>query len=316
MKLGREERRNMQKAILKKGKRYKIGIHIFFILFSLLFILPFIMVVSISFSSEEAITSTMGGYSLLPQDFTLDAYRMAFKNPNQILTGYKVTIFTSVAGTLITLLSSGMTGYVLSRSSFRYRKIVTFLVFFTMLFGGGTIPTYIVYTKYYHLGDTIWVYLLPCLGGGAWNILMIRTFCRGIPESLFESAKIDGAREFTIFFKIVAPLSKPVLASVGFLVLIGKWNDWQTSLIYIRDSSLYTLQYSLQRILNDAEFLKNLMQNPLFQSSSVDAFQVMTQPTETLKYAMCVIAAGPMLLIFPFFQKYFEKGMVVGAVKG
>lgn len=302
-------------SIFSKGNRYKIGIHIFFILFSLLFILPFIMVISISFSSEAAITSGTGGYSLFPRDFSLDAYRMAFKDPEKILNGYKVTILTSVVGTVITLLSAGMTGYVLSRSNFRYKRFVTFMVFFTMLFGGGTIPTYIIYTKYYHLGNNIWIYLLPSITGGAWNILMIRTFFKSIPESLFESAKMDGAREFAIFFRIAMPLSKPVFATVGFLALLGKWNDWQTSLIYIRDDSLYTLQYYLQRILNDAEFLKKVA-NMSQISSDITVDLLKGQPTETLKFALCVIAAGPMLVVFPFFQKYFEKGMVVGAVKG
>ena len=302
-------------SIFRKGNRYKIPMHAFLILFSLLFILPFVMVVSISFSSEEIITSPTGGYSLLPREFTTEAYEAAFANPEEVGYAYVVTIFTSIVGTVITLISAGMTGYVLSRTNFRYRKIVTAIVFFTMLFSGGTIPTYIMYTKYYHLGDSILVYLLPSLVGGAWNILMIRTFCSSIPESLFEYAKIDGAKEFTIFFKIVVPLSKPVLASVGFLVLLGKWNDWQTSLIYIRDWHKYTIQYYLQRILNDAAFLKSVANNPAINGQIISEM-LAEQPIETLKYALCVIAAGPMLVVFPFFQKYFEKGMVVGAVKG
>ena len=274
------------------------------------------MVVSISLSSEKAVTSTTGGYGLLPQEFTLDAYRLAFKNPETIVNGYKVTIFTSVVGTIGVLLVCGMVAYAISRSSFKYRKIVTYFIFFTMLFSAGTIPTYIIYTKYYHLGDTIWVYLLPGLTGGAWNTFMMRTFFRGIPESLFESAKIDGAKELTIFFRIALPLSKPIFATIGFATLVGKWNDWSTSLVYIRSKELYSLQYSLQKILNEAEFLKALVSNPLFTNANIDINDVVTQPTETLKYAMCVIAAGPMLLVFPFFQKYFEKGMVVGSVKG
>lgn len=302
-------------SIFSKGKRYKISIHIFFILFSMLFVLPFIMVISISLSSEAAITSGTGGYSLFPRDFSLDAYKMAFEEPEKIVDGYKTTILTSVVGTLITLMSAGMTGYVLSRSNFRYKRFVTFMVFFTMLFGGGTIPTYVIFTKYYHLGNSIWIYLLPSITGGAWNILMIRTFFKSIPESLFESAKMDGAKEFTIFFRIALPLSKPVFATVGFLVLLGKWNDWQTSLIYIRDSSLYTLQYYLQRILNDAEFLKAVANNSAINSDIVASLEA-NRPTETLKFALCVIAAGPMLAVFPFFQKYFQKGMVVGAIKG
>ncbi len=304
----------MNKSIWAPGNRYKLFIHLFFILFCLLFILPFVMVISISFSSEELIASTNGGYSFFPRGFTLDAYKLAFKDPKQIVDAYIVTAITSVAGTLITLLSAGMSGYVLSRSNFSYKGIITFLVFFTMLFSGGTIPTYIIYSKYYHLKDTILVYLLPCLAGGAWNILMIRTFCKSIPESLFEAAKIDGANELRIFFQIAAPLSKPVLASVGFVCLLGKWNDWQTSLVYIDSQELYTLQYYLQRILNEAEYLKELINSGLMISE--DFLASMATPTETLKYAMCIIATGPMLAVFPFFQKYFEKGMVVGAVKG
>ena len=305
----------MKKHTLKKGSRYKIAIHIFLILFSLLFILPFIIVISISFSSEELITSGRGGYSLFPRGFTLDAYKMAFENPVKIAYAYGTTILTTVTGTLLTLLSAGMTGYVLSRKNFRYRKFVTFIVFFTMLFSGGTIPTYIVYSKYYHLGNTFWVYILPSLMGGAWNILMIRTFISGIPESLFESAEMDGAKEFTIFFKIALPLSKPVFASIGFLVLLSKWNDWQTSLIYIRDWHKFTIQYYLQKILSEAEFLEQVANDSLISASIAESMLENT-PTETLKYALCVIAAGPMLVIFPFFQKYFSKGMVVGAVKG
>lgn len=305
----------MQKSIFKKGNRYKIGIYVFFILFSLLFILPFVMIVSISFSSEEIITSTTGGYSLLPRGFTLDAYRMAFKNPDSMIRAYLLTIFTSVAGTVSSVFVAAMTAYPLSRTNFAYKQIVTWIIFFTMLFSGGTIPTYIIYTKYYHLGDSIWIYLLPGFMGGAWNTLMIRTFYKSIPETLFESARLDGANEFTIFFRIAIILSKPVIATVGFMTLVAKWNDWNTSLLYIRNSHLYTLQYLLQRILNDAAFLKEVASNPL--ATSVDLTALLAeQPTETLKYAMCVIAAGPMLAVFPFFQKYFEKGMVVGSVKG
>ena len=306
----------MKSKSFKKGKRYKIAIHIFFILFSLIFIIPFVMIVSISFSSEKIIKDVTTGYGLLPRGFTLDAYKLAFKNPESLLDGYFVTAFTSVVGTIISVFTAAMTAYPLSRGSFRYKKIVTWIIFFTMLFSGGTIPTYVIYTKYYHLGNSIWIYLLPSFMGGAWNTFMIRTFYKSIPESLFESAKLDGAKEFTIFFRIALVLSKPVIATIGFMSLVARWNDWNTSLVYIRDSSLYTLQYLLQRILNDAEFMKSLINNPLISNAGIDVSEIVSQPVITLRYAMCVIAAGPMLFIFPFFQKYFEKGMVVGSVKG
>ena len=306
----------MKDYIFRRGNRYKLLIHLFFLLTSLTFLIPLLLVISISFSSEEAVTAIdSSGYSLIPKDFSLDAYKLAFQNPDQVITGYKVTIAESVIGTFLTCIVAGMVAYPLSRSNFAYKVPITFYIFFTMLFGGGMIPTYIIYTSWYHLGNTFWVYILPGIAGGAWNTLMIRTFFKGLPESLFESAKIDGARELTIFFRIAVPLSKPVFATIAFMMLVTKWNDWQTSLVYIRNENLYTLQYFLQRILNETEFLKGLINSSLAGNSAVDLSQF-NQPSETLKYALCIIAAGPMLIIFPAFQKYFSKGMTIGAVKG
>ena len=305
----------MNKSIWKKGQRYKIWIHILFVLISLCYILPVLLVISVSFSSETSVTLGTG-YSLIPQEFTLDAYKMAFGNASQVIKAYGITIAESVLGTALVLLVAGMIAYALSRTNFAYKGVITFIVFFTMLFSGGMIPTYIVYASYYHLNDTFWIYILPGMAGGAWNTLMMRTFFNGIPESLFESAKLDGANEFKIFMKIAAPLSKPVLATVGFMTLVARWNDWNTSLVYIRNQNLYTLQYLLQRILNEAEFLKEMLTNDMLLSSGIDVTEVVAQPTETLKYAMCIIAAGPMLVVFPFFQKYFVKGTTIGAVKG
>lgn len=306
----------MSERIWKKGQRYKILIHLFFILFSFCFIIPLILVISISFSSEASVTAASGGYSLLPKDFTLDAYKMAFANSTQIIRGYVITFAQAGLGTVLQIFFAGMIAYALSRSNFDFKGPISFIVFFTMLFGGGTIPTYIVYASYYNLDDTFWIYILPGIAGGAWNTLMIRTFFKGLPESLFESAKLDGASEFCTFRKIAVPLSKAVFATVGFTTLVAKWNDWSTTLVYIRNENLYTLQYLLQRILNEAQFLRDLANNTDFLSVGMDVDKIAQQPTETLKYAMCVIAAGPMLIVFPFFQKYFVKGTTIGAVKG
>ena len=209
-----------------------------------------------------------------------------------------------------------MAAYPLSRSNFRFKTPVTWIIFFTMLFGAGMIPNYIVLTKYYHLGNTFWIYILPGFMGGAWNTMVYRTFFKGLPESLFEAAKIDGAKELTCFFRIAVPLSTPVFASLGFMMLVGKWNDYMTSMIYIRDTSLYTLQYLLQRILMEIEFIKSMMSGDATMSNANLNVTGMRLPAETMKYAMCVIAAGPMLFIFPFFQKYFSQGLTIGAVKG
>ena len=201
-----------------------------------------------------------------------------------------------------------MTAYPLSRSNFKYKKQLTWYIFITMLFGGGLVPSYLVNTKLLHLDNTIWIYIFPGLVG-AWNVIIVRTFFQGIPESLAEAAKIDGASEFYTFIKIMLPLSTPVMASIGFLHAVGSWNSWNASLIYIKDPELYSLQYMLQRILRETEFVKKMaMENANFTDYEV--------PTESMRYATAVLAAGPMIVVFPFFQKYFTKGMTIGAVKG
>ena len=287
-----------------------VCLHLFFILVCLCFLLPMVMVISISFSSEAWVNA--GGYSLIPHEFSTAAYKLAFKNPKQMLNAYGITFAESAIGTVSSCIVAGMAAYPLSRSNFRFKMPITFLIFFTMLFNAGMIPNYITLAKYYHLNNSFWIYILPGITGGAWNTMVFRTFFKGLPESLFEAARIDGAKELYIFFRIVVPLSTPVFASLGFMTLVAKWNDYTTSMIYIRDESLYTLQYLLQRILNEASFLKSLMTDG---TVGVDIGQ-MEQPAETLKYALCVIAAGPMLLVFPFFQKYFSQGLTIGAVKG
>ena len=304
-------------AIVQK-KRYRIVIHTFFVLVCLIYLLPMLLVVSISLSSEYSVTTSSAGYSLIPREFSTEAYWMVFRDPHTMVNAYIVTAAQSILGTVLSCLVAGMAAYPLSRSNFAYKGPVTFLIFFTMLFGGGMIPTYIIYTNWYHLLDSFWVYIVPGIAGGAWNTLMVRTFFKGLPESLFESAKIDGARELTIFFRIAMPLSTPVFATIGFMMLVGKWNDWATSLIYIRSGRLYTLQYLLQRILNEAEFMKSMMTDSVKAAvaARVGLNKVSAQPAETLKFALCVVAAGPMLLVFPFFQKYFASGLTIGAVKG
>lgn len=300
---------------MKKIDYFKIILYIFFVVLSLCFILPLVLVVSASFTSEQVLTGS-GGFSLLPREFSMDAYVTAFANKERMIRAYIVTAFQAVVGTFASCLVCGWIAYPLSRSNFRFKGIITGIVFFTMLFGAGTIPNYIIYSKYYHITNSVWIYLLPGITGGAWNTMIFRTFFKGLPESLFESAKMDGAKEFRIFFQIIVPLSTPVFATLGFMTLVGKWNDYSTSLIYIRDDSLYTLQYLLQRLMQEASFLKGMASNAEFTLSQEMLKNFEEMPSESLKYAMCVIAAGPMLFVFPFFQKYFSKGLTVGAVKG
>lgn len=295
---------------MKKITLGNILINVFFVLFSLSFIVPFLLIISISFTDEQTILS--GGYSLIPKMFSLEAYKYVFRSPEQLINSYKVTIFYSIAGTLLSMLVMTLTAYPLSRKNYRYRKPVMFFIFFTMLFSGGLVPSYILITKYLHLGNSIWVYILPYLAN-AWYIIVIRTFFQGLPSELVESAKIDGGSELLIFFRIILPLSKPVLATVSLLTLLTRWNDWNTALLYIRDTNLFSLQYLLQKILREAQFIKSMAESSPVAGISMDTSNI---PSETVRYAMCIVAAGPMLVIFPFFQKYFAKGLTVGAVKG
>lgn len=288
---------------------YKTFIHVFFILFTLTFILPLILVISASFTNEDFLSK---GYSLIPLKFDTMAYEFAFENPMQIIDAYYVTAFQAFVGTFLSVLIMALCAYPLSRQSFKLKKIITSIILFTMLFGGGLIPSYILINKYLHLGNTIWVYIFPGLVNG-FSIIVFRTFFQGLPHSLAESAKIDGASEMRIFFQIILPLSKPVVATLALFGLLDRWNNWYTSLIYIRETKLYTLQYLLQKLLLDAEFLKNSVEQMMQGNMNLSNFKA---PSESFKYAMCVIVAGPMLVVFPFFQKYFAKGLTVGSVKG
>lgn len=294
---------------MKKKKRLgkgQIALHAVFIVLVLMYIIPFILVISISFSDETSLIRN--GYSLIPHVFSLEAYKMVFNNPAQIFQSYKVTIIFTVTVTALSVLVMGVMAYPLSRPNFRFRGPLSFYVLFTMLFSGGMVPTYLLIVKYLHMDNTIWVYILPGLVS-AYNLIIIRTNYRSLPEELIEAAKMDGATELYICFKIVMPLCKPVLASVGFLFFVAKWNDWNTALLYITDPRLYSLQYLLQKILNEAEFLKQLAESGELMGGEVF-------PSESYRYAMALVAAGPVLCVFPFFQKYFAKGMTLGGVKG
>lgn len=291
----------------KKTKWGQICLNIFFIIVSLSYILPLILMISISVSSEAAIAKY--GYSLFPRDLGLDGYKAVLSNPKQLIDSYKVTIIYSVVATVLSMLIKALAAYPLSRSNYRLKKPVTMFMFFTMLFSGGMVPMYLLNTKYLHLNNTIWIYIVPGLVA-AWDIFIMRTFFQGLPDGLVEAAKIDGASEVRIFFQMILPLSTPVLASLGFMYMIGKWNDWNTSMLYIQKNELFSLQYLLQRILREAEYLKSLAKSGAMIMTDQEP------PTETMRYAMAILAAGPMMVIFPFFQKYFAAGLTIGSVKG
>lgn len=298
----------MKDAKRKKLKWGQVFLHLFFIVLSLFYILPLVMLITVSLEgSPDAV------FTLFPKEFTIKAYEMLFKAPQKIIDAYAVTIFYSVVGVLGSLVVMTLFAYPLSRRNFKLRNILTFFLFFTTLFSGGLVPSYIINTKYLHLGNTIWIYILPGMIN-AWNVIVIRTYFQTLPQELFESARLDGASETQICFRIVVPLSTPVLASVGFLRFIDAWNGWSTSQIYIKNPRLVSLQYLLKQIMDDMDMLKQLMN---LGSISADA-DVINQLSnlESMRFAMAVVGVGPALLIFPFFQKYFAKGMTLGSVKG
>lgn len=285
-------------------------INLFFTLFSLTFIIPFLMVLAVSLSNEEDIQNF--GYKIIPMRFDIMGYRWVFSNPQQIIDSYKFTALQSILGTILAVVVMALCAYSLSRRNFKLRGPITYMIFFTMVFSGGLMPSYILTKQYLHLDDTLWVYILPVLAS-PFQIIVFRTFFQELPPSLIESAKMDGASEWRIFFQIVMPLSKPVMATISLICLLDRWNNWNTSLLYIREQKLYTLQYLLQRILREADYIRSIAQDDPMGALGAQAKQI---PMETMMFAMCVVAAGPMLLVFPFFQKYFARGLTVGAVKG
>ncbi len=289
-------------------KKKQVLLNCIFIVLCALIVYPFLMLVSASFSSEAAIAEY--GYTLFPKEFDLAAYRYVFQNPKSLLNAYGVTALTAVVTMVLSVICMSMIAYPLSKKSFRARGAVSFYLYFTMLFSGGLVPSYILITKYLHLTDNLLVYILPCLIS-PWYVFIMRTFFSGIPEEIGESVLVDGGNEYIIYFRFILPLSLPVLFTVGLFMFLNKWNDWMTSMLYINEPSLITLQYLLQRILQNVEMLQS--------SNSVSTAMMTAQmeiPAETARMAMAVMVAGPALFVFPFFQKYFVEGLTVGSVKG
>jgi len=282
--------------------------HVILISAALICLIPMIVTVSVSLSDETDLVRN--GYSFFPRIFSTAAYEYIFKAPHALLSAYRVTVIITVLGTLSGTLLMAMIAYPLSRRDFKWRRGITFFIFFTMLFNGGLVPTYILITRYLHLRNTLPVMILPIFIT-AWNIFLLLTFMKSIPISLVESAKIDGASELMIFSRIIMPLSKAALATISLLLALRMWNEWYTALLYITDQSLVPLQFWMQRVMRNMQFL--LANQDLMGGGSVSFADL---PTESVRMAMAVLAAGPMVLIFPFFQKYFARGLKVGAVKG
>ncbi len=285
---------------------WHIAAHTVMILLSLMAILPFVLLVVASFTDNY--TAVKEGYSYFPSMWSLEAYRYILKNSGMILRAYQMTILTTVIGTGGGLLLTCLFSYMLSQKELPGRKVLTFLVLMTMLFNGGLVPTYLVYSSTFHIKDTIWALVLPNLMMSGFNVILVKNyFENSIPEELYESARIDGAKELRIFFQIALPLSKPIMATVGLLMGITYWNDWQNGLYYLNDKSLYTIQNVLNQINQNIAYLTQ---------TGASGVSIADLPTTTARMAIAVIGILPILMVYPFFQKYFVKGITMGAVKG
>ena len=268
------------------------------------------MIISGSFSSESAIIQN--GFSLLPQDFSLEAYKTVFKDPLVVFRAYGTTIGLTIVGTAAGLLLQTMTAYVLSRKDFEWRNKFSFFFYFTTLFSGGLVPYYVLMTQTLKLRDSYLALLLPLLFS-VYNLLIMKSYIMGIPDSLIEAAKIDGCGEFRTLFQIVLPLIKPALATVGLFIALAYWNDWYNAMLYIKDTNKYPLQYFLYQQVNDIEAYKKLLANNAAGSAAVSAISL---PTQSLKMALTIVVTGPIVLAYPLVQKYFVQGITIGAVKG
>jgi putative aldouronate transport system permease protein len=286
--------------------RGQLLLHLVLALLTFLFLVPLWVVVSASFTDETTLTKV--GYGLWPAQVSLAAYNFILQNPTQIVNAYGVTALVTAIGTVVSLFVNSLTAYVLARVDFTWRRPFSFLLFFTMLFNGGLVPSYILITQYLKLRDTIWVLILPMLLA-PWYIFLLRTYFSTLSKEYIESARLDGANEWQIYSRIIMPLSTPALATIALFTILGYWNDWWLALLYINDAALYPLQYLLFAILRNAEFLTtNTTSSAMLGSVEV--------PLQTVRMAMAVIAIVPVTIAFVTLQRYFVRGLTIGGIKG
>lgn len=274
-------------------------------LFALICVIPFYLIIVASFTDESELIRN--GYPIFPTAFSIQSYLLCLKNPVSILKAYGTTIGVTVVGTILSVFIATMTGYVLSRKDFPWRNKFSFFFFFTTLFSGGLVPWYMLCVRYLHFKNSYIGILLPLMFS-VWNMIIAKSFMNGIPSAITESAKIDGANDFVIFLKLILPLSKPLIATLSLFSALSYWNDWYNCMLFITDEDMFTLQYYLQRMLGSAEAMKIVAEKSGIALPSV--------PLESMKMAMTVIATGPIVLLYPFVQRYFVKGLTIGAVKG
>ena len=274
-------------------------------IFSLCCVLPFLLVLSGSFTQESQL---LAGLSLIPRQFSTLSYEYMFRNPDKIITGYRVTITVTLVGTFVSVMINALMAYPLSKKNLKYKNIIAFYAYFTMLFNGGMVPWYLVCVNVLGLYDNIAALILPYVAN-AWYMLLLRNYFKTIPDEMQESAIIDGAGELKIFFRIILPLSVPVLATVTLFVALLYWNDWWLGIMLVDNDKLLPLQLLLRVIVSNAQYITSGSIGNMLASQS-------KPPAEGTKYAATIITIGPILFLYPFLQKYFIKGLMIGAIKG
>ena len=275
----------------------------------ILAMLPIVLIVVASFTAET--TLIRDGYRFMPKELSLDAYYYMLKQGKIILRSYGVSFLVTFGGTAISVLLTTMLAYPMARKSFKYRNLLAFFVFFTMLFNGGIVPSYIMWTRFFHIKDTIWALMIPNYLVSAFNVILVKNyFQNSIPDSLIEAAQLDGAREFQIFVKVMLPLAVPTVATISLFTGIAYWNDWTNGLYYVNNEKFYSIQQLLMKIMSNIQALRSNSNASLLGTGAVDL------PSTSVRMAMAVIGILPIVIIYPFVQKYLVKGVIVGAVKG
>lgn len=293
----------------KNERIFQFIINFCLIIMIILVIIPIWLLIAGSVTDDSSLVSN--GYSLIPKVFSLSAYEYLFFKSKDILHALGISFFITGFGTAVSLVITPLLAYPLSRRDFIARNTISFFVFFTMLFNGGIVPSYIMWTQFFHIKNTVWALIIPNLLMNGFSVIMMKNyFAQNIPVELIEAGKIDGAGEFYIFHKVVLPLSLPIMATIGLLVGIGFWNDWTNGLYYVNDSNFFSLQNLLNRILTNVQFLASSTQ--ISQSGGAN----MKLPAVSIRMAIAVVGVVPIMTLYPFFQKYFVKGITIGAVKG
>jgi len=277
--------------------------------FSIACVVPFLLLIMSSVSSEQTILKH--GYSFFPKEFSLSAYHYLWDNWRSLGRAYGITVLITIVGTSVSLAMTSMFAYPISRRDLPWRNFWTFFVFFTLLFNGGLVPAYLIYTKLFVIKNTIWALIVPGLLMNGFNVLLVRTFfVTSVPPALIEAANIDGCGEIKAFYKIVLPLSLPIMATIGLMQSILYWNDWFNGMTYVTDSKLFSIQNILNRMMTEIQFLSS---DPNMSTSASETIAQL--PSATVRMAIAVVGVLPILVAYPFFQKYFVKGITIGAVK-